>query len=344
MYNLLADKDKFFNHLVINTEDELQKFIADLENNSRLRFRGVCEAKYTMLTSLQRNCPSEMRGRQKEYMTHLLHRIKNSPDVITYFSDMGVAINDISCLALMQHYGLPTPLLDFSTDINIALSFAADGLKTDIANDETDNFVSLYVFDKVYEYEVGITIQQILMNGMANGIQLLHDHFREKPTENIDASILYNINEFISWNDIKDIELAFIEYQPLAPGVVTLSGQSLDLSNPNSDRQKGCFLLNLYNEIMPLEENWNGRTFEYRNQFWKNRGPGFRKLPFSGVMTRDKMCCFDIKKEVITHWADKNRIQLYDNSPISIAIKEKMRNIKTTLDEEIRNTQSPSIS
>lgn len=344
MYNLLADKDKVFNHFVINNEVELQRIISDVENKSSLRFRGVCEAKYTMLTSLQRNCPSEMRGQQKKYMTHLLHRIKNSPDVVAYFNKNGININDISCLSLMQHHGLPTPLLDFSTDINIALSFAADGLDINERNGEIDKYASLYVFDNVYEYEVGITIQQILMNGMASGIQLLHDHLREKPTENIDVSILYDINEFVKWNDIKDIELAFIEYQPLAPGVVTLSGQSLDLSNPNLIRQKGCFLLNLYSETTPLEENRNMRTNESMYKYWLNREPGFEVSPFSGVKTRDKICCIDIKKEVLAKWADKNRIQLYDNTPNNIAIKEKMQNIKTTLDEETRNIQSRSIS
>lgn len=36
--------------------------ISSLSARSCLRFRGVCEAKYTMLTSLQRNCPSIMLG------------------------------------------------------------------------------------------------------------------------------------------------------------------------------------------------------------------------------------------------------------------------------------------
>lgn len=337
MYNSLSDKVNVFNYSIINNEVELQRIISDMENKSGLRFRGVCEAKYTMLTSLQRNCPSEMHEKQKEYMTVLLQRIKNCPDVIAYFNNMGIAINDISCLALMQHYGLPTPLLDFSIDVNIALSFAADGLTIDKKKSEIDKYASLYVFNKEDEYEVGITIQQILENGMARGKQLLHDHLREKSTEYINASILYNINEFIRWNDIKDIELAFIEYQPLAPGVVTLSGQKLDLSNPNLIRQKGCFLLNLYNETMPLEENWNMRTNESMYKYWLNREPGFEVSPFSGVKTRDKICCFDIKKEVLAKWADKNRIQLYDNTTNNITIKEKMQNIKTTLDEEIRN-------
>ena len=337
MYKSLTEKDSAFKHVTVNSTEELQNLINTLSNKPSLRFRGVCEAKYTMLTSLQRNCPSEMQGKQKEYLERLLHRIKRDSEVLNYFKNKKIAINDISCLALMQHYGLPTPLLDFTTDINVALSFASHDLKTDNIECETDNYASLYFFDKLYEHEVGTPIQQVYMSGMADGFQLLQDHLREKPTEAIDASILKNIDEFIKWDDLKDIELTFIEYQPIAPGVVTLSGQSLNLSNPNLDNQKGCFLLNLYAETMPLEENWNGRTSESRNKFWLNSGPGFIEFPFSGVMTRDKMWCFDIKKDVIKKWAENNPIQIYDNSCKSNEIKRILQNLKTTLDAEIQN-------
>lgn len=143
MYKTLEEKSRAFNQVTIQSEDDLQDLIAGMSPRSCLRFRGVCEAKYNMFTSLQRNCPKVMNGRQKDYMSLLLHCVKTNPEVIAYFQDKGIAINDISCLALMQHFGLPTPLLDFSTDIVIALSFAADGINKPLGGDETDHYVSL---------------------------------------------------------------------------------------------------------------------------------------------------------------------------------------------------------
>ncbi len=335
MYNTLIEKSNAFRQFVIGTRLELDNMVENLINNPVYRFRGVNEAKYTMTTSLQRNHPAIMSGKLNNYMTMLLQKVKSSSDVVNYFKKSGIAINDISCLALMQHYDLPTPLLDFSTDLEVALSFAASKLNLSSGSEETDGYASLYVFDKQYEYEVGTPVQQVFRSGLANGIQMWQDYKRQCPKDNVDASILIDINKFVKWDDIKGFELCFIEYQPLAPGVVNLSGQMLDLSNPNLVKQKGCFLFNLYDETMPLEENWNGRTWESRSKFWMNRDNRFVQLPFSGVMTRDKMFCFDIKKDVLLDWAESNAVQLYDNSPANLAIKQKLYEIKEELDRSL---------
>lgn len=335
MYKTLTEKAKVFNESAINTEDDLQKLITGLSNSLSLRFRGVCEAKYTMMTSLQRNCPASMSGKQKDYMSVLLQSVKNDADVLAYFYRKGIAINDMSCLALMQHLGLPTPFLDFSTDIIVALSFAADGINLMSGSEETDQYVSLYVFDKVFEYEVGIPVQQVYMNGMVSGIQMWQNYMIQNPGQLVDVTILQNIDDFVKWNDIKSFELSYVEYQPLAPRVGTLSGQNLNLSNPNLDKQKGCFILNLYDENIPLEENWNMRTIECRERFWISRGDGVQTLPFSGVTTREKMACYDIKKEVIKKWASENAVPLYDDSDDTLDIKAKLVEIQKKVNEEI---------
>lgn len=335
MYSSLSEKSNHFRQFKIDTLEGLQEVVNHSANNTRLRFRGVRESKFTMMTSLQRNCPKQLQGHQKDYLTKLLRRVKTNSDIIDYFKRKNIIINDISCLALMQHQGLPTPLLDFSTDIHVALSFAADKCVVSSGNDEIDKYASLYAFDIVYENEVGISIQQIYENGLETGISMLKEHLLTHPMDQIDASLMYDLNAFVKWSDIKDIELCYIEYQPLAPGVVTMSGQALNLSNPNLDRQNGCFVLNLYKEELPLEENWNIRTTDNRNRFWSNRGIEFQQLPFSGVMTRERLTCYDIKKEVIKEWAKNNPRELYDNSPENLAIKDLLTKIYNDYDKEL---------
>ena len=50
-------------------------------------------------------------------------------------------ITDYSILAFIQHYGGPTPLLDFTSNLSTALFFAFDGR-------EDDNYASLYIVPK----------------------------------------------------------------------------------------------------------------------------------------------------------------------------------------------------
>lgn len=334
MYKTLADKSKVFKHTAINKPEELEQLLVNIGNKPYMRYRGVSEAKYTMLTSLQRNAPAKMAGRQKEYMSVLLHRVKNDADVIAFFKGQKIPINDISCMALMQHLELPTPLLDFSIDINIALSFAEDGVNMASGGEETDEYVSLYVIDLNAESEVAASIQQMYQYGMVSGEQMWKEHLQQHPNQSVDASILFDIDKFIKWDDIKGLELSFVEYQELAPNVVTLSGEGLDLTNPNLANQKGCFILNLYDEGMPMEENWNMRTMARRNEFWQAKA-GVQALPFSGVQTNEQMYCYDIKKSVIQQWALNNKLQLYVNSPANVAIKKRMKDIQAELDREI---------
>ncbi len=42
----------------------------------------------------------------------------------TFYENLGTKLNDFALFSLMQHYNLPTPLLAFTTDFNIALYFA----------------------------------------------------------------------------------------------------------------------------------------------------------------------------------------------------------------------------
>lgn len=339
MYKSLLEKALAFNQKTIDTLEELVHLVDDLKGQSSLRFRGVCESKYTMLTSLQRKCPAKMKGRQLAYLASLLNRVMSDSQIRAYFQNNGITINEISCLALMQHQGLPTPLLDFSTDIRIALSFAADGVTLVSSEYETDGYVSLYVFDIAIEYEIGSSIQQVYVDGMMRAKQMLEVYTREHPDQQVDSSLLFDINSFVKWEDIKDCELAFLEYQALAPGLVTMSGDELDLSNPNLDRQKGCFLLNLYDEKMPLEENWNMRTIQQCNAFWAKGSSGVHLLPFSGVMTRDKITCYDIKKEVIRKWAGDNALTIYDKSDETISIKERLNKILSDLNSGIEDAK-----
>ena len=104
MYKTIEEKEKQFISLKISTLEELEQKVDTLSKNDSLRFRGVNNAKYSMMTSLQRTAFKN----QRNYIEGLLEAIRNSRYIQKYFKRKEVNINDLSLLSLMQHFELPT--------------------------------------------------------------------------------------------------------------------------------------------------------------------------------------------------------------------------------------------
>ncbi|WP_284461762.1 FRG domain-containing protein, partial [Chryseobacterium sp.] len=52
--------------------------------------------------------------------------------------------NDLAYLSYMQHFGVPTPFLDYTNNPYVALFFAIDGINFTPSDNEIDNYFSLY--------------------------------------------------------------------------------------------------------------------------------------------------------------------------------------------------------
>ena len=105
----------------INSVEDILKYIYELDlQNSSFRYRGQSNYKWTLKPSIHRY-KSFKRYQTVEYERNLiLHKPKKPlpPLTITNF--------DIEWLMLSQHYGIPTRLLDWSTDILTSLFFACN--------------------------------------------------------------------------------------------------------------------------------------------------------------------------------------------------------------------------
>ena len=169
-YKSLEEKRKFFkknesndfHHYGVNTIWTLEKNLRLIEtirknsaNNVVFILRGVSEAKYKLYTSAQREWLanewwhqritfSDFVGRQLSYM--------KTDFIKDYFRSMGIAINDLLLLSFLQHYGAPSPLLDFTTDPKVALFFALEHMQgTSSGSQGIENYFSIYIIlmDKV---------------------------------------------------------------------------------------------------------------------------------------------------------------------------------------------------
>jgi len=143
------------------TIDNFQALVVLIEklNNSnsdnQLLFRGQPEAKYKLYCSLQRLWQEKKLhnhyGKYSELINNLISNCKdwNGGLINKYLKYLKSDENKMSYLSIMQHYGLPTPLLDFTLDINKSLFFAIENIDYSPANTEIENYFSIYyVFKK----------------------------------------------------------------------------------------------------------------------------------------------------------------------------------------------------
>ena len=96
-------------------------------------FRGQQDARWPLLSSLARYLdafiPDKGSWRQREERAIRIFRRKAH----NYLSDSSVLDNQLRCLALMQHHGAPTRLLDFTKSPFVAAFFAMENATTDAA-------------------------------------------------------------------------------------------------------------------------------------------------------------------------------------------------------------------
>jgi len=96
-------------------------------------FRGQADARWPLLTSLSRYLnayipdPASWRRREERAIRVFRRKAHN------YLGDPTVLDNALRCLALMQHHGAPTRLLDFTKSPFVAVFFALERATRDAA-------------------------------------------------------------------------------------------------------------------------------------------------------------------------------------------------------------------
>lgn len=148
-YSSLTEKASNFNTHQIESKSDFDKMIACFDSNINQIYRGVSDAKFKLYNSAQRIWKTqELYKLNSSYDFFIKTEIKNAKAfqnklLDKFYAAFGLKTYDLSILSFLQHYGAPTPLLDFTHNYKCSLFFAIDGMKQ-LPSTDIDNYISIY--------------------------------------------------------------------------------------------------------------------------------------------------------------------------------------------------------
>ena len=129
------------------------------KNKYKTFFRGCNEAKYKLYNSAQRYwiqnnlMQLESLTQPISYLQMIQNMVNNAKKVrllqqVFEYYEINEEQMDFPLLSILQHYKAPTPLMDWTYDLNIALYFAINGVKRSDEKEVIDDYISIYQLNK----------------------------------------------------------------------------------------------------------------------------------------------------------------------------------------------------
>lgn len=268
-FNLIDTIEQFdmWYNLTTNKIKEVSENAKINKINTNNMFRGMTEAKYKLMTSSQRfwiiNELKQWWG-PKKYLEFVNVFVTNARDKLLFkkvFEYYNLSYNqrDFPILSILQHYGAPTPLMDWTYNLDVALFFASEKAQSSNSSNDIDHYFSIYHIDKK---EQRYNEFNNLLNWNSGSFPQIKSFFEWESNHN---SIFY-ISDF---EDKRIPKRSFIDERPITT-----------FYNQNIIPQEGLFIFNPFSN-KPLEDCFNTNHFQ--------EGNNLELVPFR---------CVNIKKDL----------------------------------------------
>lgn len=151
-HHQLKHKDQDYQQTIIETANDFDIWYKSISGKD-LIYRGQKYARYKNYSSGQRRWISDSNlidnfGDCTEPYTNYIStlilncRLWENSIIVKFLSKGCEDVSDLMLLSIMQHHGAPTPLIDFTYNIDVALWFACH--ENDKVNNDIDNYMSIY--------------------------------------------------------------------------------------------------------------------------------------------------------------------------------------------------------
>ncbi len=185
-YQTTLQKALFFEQVIIETEKDFDLIYEQNKNTTEVLYRGVSEAKWRIYSSLQRRWINEkIYEKGIDYKTFIEQLIINAKRqhggiIEKFFKKNGISPeNDIAMLSFLQHYGCPTPLVDWSNSFKNALFFATENV-----TEYTEKVKEIDKYFSVYHIEENDLISTSLIKLVEKGISDMKKHVKKNVVNN----------------------------------------------------------------------------------------------------------------------------------------------------------------
>lgn len=270
-YESFEEKSEVFKeNFKIDSEEEVDSIVSMYSSQEKdFLYRGINTATYKLYSSSQvqwmLSDAISKKTNIEDYYNFIMDSIeltRENDRVKQYIKDNGISDNDLFILALMQHYGMPSPVLDFSHSIFGALYFAWDKCDRTLSDTQTQlsDYISLYVINKKIDW-VNCSVQNI----MRNSAEQLNDMLQKDKlftagmvdTKDVEKEFLK-----LPYLKFKDWNFVAVEDNPENPVKISIPALKFDceyqIINDRIISQQGMFIANntLDKPLVELMNDW----------------------------------------------------------------------------------------
>jgi len=318
------EKRRYFDLHVITSNSEFEHLFKELlpqKYKTGGIWRGSPESAYKLYNTFQRenSCLEEPIDDVLGFVKLLAQEfdIWDSKKITSkFFKNLGKEqVPLYSKLSFLRHCGIPSPLLDWTRDTDIALFFATNNFNrrtTKVISDtELSDYFSIYFMDKehcYYQYNSKVSSEYFKSNSLESLEKRYHFFKLILPRRKKANSIFNNekfIYEHIKCNPIQRISDECNDFV-----------NHSTMTNLNIKAQNGLFILNMHPSLA-LEEAILDRASKMSNNDY------LLKQAYDNHIRN--FSCFDIHKKFIPQISENLKskdINVIDNSSIVVDIQE----------------------